>query len=64
MKFIVYFRLNNGDELYLCDRYITRDNYHKTRTFSRSLAKTFDSWKAAHKYTRYTSGQWNIRRIQ
>ena len=62
-KWIVYIRLSNGDELYLCDHLIS-GGYTKNRTFSQSLALRFDSYKEAVKRIGQPSSNWHVRRIR
>ena len=62
MKYIIYTRLSNGDELYLCDHTVS-GGYTKNRTFCQGLALRFNSRKAAAKRAGYPRGNWYIRRI-
>ncbi len=59
-KYILGYRLNNGrGQLYLCDHVV--NGHKKTRTFSSSLAKRFDTFGQALKYkSTYLGSHWMI----
>ena len=61
-QWIVYCRLNNGDELYLCDHTVS-GGYTKNKTFVQGLALRFDSYKDAAKRIGQPSANWHVRRI-
>ncbi len=63
MKYVPYFRLSNGDELYLCDRKKYSFLFPR-RTLSISLAVTCDNRQDAIDRVSKLSGNWHIMRCK